>query len=84
MQLTPRAMAEQIEAGVGRFRQLDRQELGAAQARFETAIAELKSIFRQSRVAHEQGRRVQLVGGTCFLAGLLFTLLLAQVSSICG
>lgn len=82
IQLTPQAVAAQIEAGVSRFRHLDRQEFGAAQAHLEGVSRELTSLTRQPRTTNEQARRVQLIGGVCFLSGLILSPMLAQVEVI--
>lgn len=82
LQLTPQAIAEQIEAAASRFRHLDRQDLQAAQVRLEGAIRHLTSLTRQPRTLDEQARRVQLTGGACFLSGLTLWPVLALVELI--
>ena len=82
LQLTPQDIAAQIETAASRFRHLDRQDLGAAQARLEGVSRQLTSLTRQPRTISDQTRRVQLTGGFCFLSGLILWPLLAQVELI--
>lgn len=82
LQLTPQRIGEQIEAAASRFREQDRQELATAQGRLKGAIEEVKAISRQTRTTYEQARRVKIVGGACFLGGLLLWPLLAQLEVI--
>ncbi len=82
MQLTPDLMGEEIETVAARFREQDRQELRAEHVRLTTAVAELKATARQARNAYEQVRREKIVGGVCFLTGLMLLPLLAQLTLI--
>lgn len=57
LQLTPQHIGEQIEAAASRFRQLDRQELGAEHARLGKVVATVEAISQQAHTAFEQARR---------------------------
>ncbi len=71
LQLTPQRLSDQIEAASSRLRQQERQELAAEHARLAASIAEVKAISWQARSAYEQVRREKIIGGVCFLSGLL-------------
>ncbi len=79
LQLTPQEIGEQIEAAASRFRQIDRQELGAEHARLVDAIAKVEAIARRARTTSEQVRREKIVGGVCFLGGSMFWTILLQI-----
>lgn len=79
LRLTPEQIGEQIEAVASRFRQQDRQEFGAAEVRLDVAANELKAMKLTARTAYEQARWMKLVGGMCFVGGLLVTPLLAYI-----
>lgn len=82
LQLTPQRIGEEIEAVALRFRQQDRKERAAAQARLASGVDELKAISRQARTTYEQVRREKIVGGVCFLGGLLLGSFLSQITQI--
>jgi hypothetical protein len=82
LKLTPQQIGGDIEAAASRFRQMDRQELSTERARLADTIAELRTILRQAHTAYEQARREKIVGGLCFLGGLLLWPLLAEIEVI--
>lgn len=82
MQLTPQRFADEVEAAAALLREPDRQELRSEHSRLAGAIKDVKAISLEARTAYEQVRRVKIVGGVCFLCGLLLGPLLAQIDMI--
>jgi hypothetical protein len=82
MQLTPRRMADEIEAAAALLRQADRQELRSEHSRLADAIKEIKAISVEATTAYEQMRRVKIVGAVCFLGGLLLWPILVQIEVV--
>lgn len=71
LKLTPQRIGEEIGAAASRFRALDQQELAAEHARLGKAIAQVEAISGHAQTAYEQVRREKIIGGSCFLTGLL-------------
>lgn len=84
LQLTPQHIGEQIEAAAALFRQLDRQEVAAEHVRLTGAVAEIKAISLEARNAYEQSRWVKIVGGVCFLSGIMLGSIFAHIEIMWG
>ena len=82
LQLTPRKLCEQIEEEIARFREQDRQVLEGACDQLVSALERVKAISAQVRTKYEQARLVKIVGGVCFLGGLLLESLLSQITLV--
>lgn len=82
IQLTPQRVGDEIRAAASLFRQGDRQEVENERARLANAIHQIGVILHQARTASEQARREKIVGGVCFLSGLLLGPLLAQIQAM--
>jgi hypothetical protein len=82
MQLTPQRLTQEIEAAAAFLRQADRDQLKSEHLRLAGAIKDMKAISLEACTAGEQVRRLKIVGGVCFLGGLLLGPLLAQIDVI--
>jgi hypothetical protein len=71
LKLTPQRISEEIEAAASRFRALDQQQLAAEHARLGRAVAQVEAISGHARTTYEQVRREKIIGGLCFLTGML-------------
>lgn len=82
LQLTPERIGEQIEAAASYSREKDERLLSAAHEQLQSAMAEVKALSRLARTSQEQARREKIVGGICFLGGLMLGTLLAQIAAL--
>lgn len=79
VRLTPLQIGEQIEQSVEKLRAQDRQQLAVGHEQLTSALNEVKMLSATARIASEQVRREQIVGGLSFLGGVVLLTVLAQV-----
>jgi hypothetical protein len=79
LKLTPQRIGEEIDVAASRFRAQDQQELAAEHARLGRAIAQVDAISSHARTTYEQVRREKIIGGLCFLTGLLLWAILGTL-----
>lgn len=79
MELTPKAMAQQIEYAARIARQTDHEELRGACGRYDHASRELRGLVATVRAANEQRRHLYWAAGGGLLAGCLLWAILPGV-----
>ncbi|KRC08024.1 hypothetical protein ASE06_16345 [Sphingopyxis sp. Root214] len=71
MEMTPETMAQRMDQAARKARQSDREQIGAAENRYDHAVRELGRIVASAKSAHEQREWLKLAGGGGVLAGCL-------------
>ncbi len=71
MDLTPETMAQRIEQAARSARQSDREQITAAENRYDHAVHELTKVVASAKTAAEQQYRLKWAGGGGVLAGCL-------------
>lgn len=71
MDMTPETMAQRMGQAARQARQSDREQIGAAENRYDHAVRELGRMVASAKTAHEQREWLKWTGGGGVLAGCL-------------
>lgn len=71
MEMTPETMAQRMDNAARQARQSDREQIGAAENRYDHAVRELGRMVASAKTAHEQREWLAWTGGGGVLAGCL-------------
>lgn len=71
MEMTPETMGQRMEQAARKARQSDREQIGAAENRYDHAVRELGRMVASAKSAHEQREWLKLTGGGGVVAGCL-------------
>lgn len=71
MEMTPETMAQRMDQAARQARQSDREQIGAAENRYDHAVRELGRMVASAKSAHEQREWLMWTGGGGVLAGCL-------------
>lgn len=82
VRLTPQQIGEQIEQAIVRLRTYDERQLEVVRLQLTSALEEVRMVSATARIASEQVRREKIVGGLCFLGGLMLVLVFAQIELV--
>lgn len=71
MEITPETMGQRMEQAARKARQSDREQIGAAENRYDDAVRELGRMVTSAKTAHDQREWLMWTGGGGVLAGCL-------------
>ena len=71
MEMTPETMAQRMAQAARKARESDREQIGAAENRYDHAVRELGRMVASAESAHEQREWLKLAAGGGVLAGCL-------------
>lgn len=71
MEMTPETMGQRMDQAARKARESDREQIGAAENRYDHAVRELGRMVASAKSAHEQREWLRLAGGGGILAGCL-------------
>lgn len=69
MDITPENMAQRMDRAARQGRQSDREQISAAENRYDHAVRELTKVVASAHTAADQKDRLKWAGGGCILAG---------------
>ncbi len=71
MEMTPETMGQRMDQAARKARESDREQIGAAENRYDHAVRELGRMVASAKTAHEQRERLKWTGAVGVLAGSL-------------